>query len=341
MADVQQNFDVQQHFSKYKNRKTGFSNIDEETSLYPGLYVIGAISSLGKTTFVHQLGDQLAEKGEHVLFFSLEQTRFEMVSKGISRITAKTDMKTAVSSIEIRRGSDKPSVKRAIENYGKIMKNTYLIECSFMTTINDIIGTVEEYIRATGIKPIVIIDYLQIIMPSDDKATAKDAVDGHVKALKMLQRDNDLVMFVVSSLNRMNYLTPVDFESFKESGSIEYSCDVLWGLQLQVMHDDIFNSAAKLKEKRAKVKAAKLADPRLVELTCLKNRYGRSSYSCGFNYYPKFDLFIPQDDFGVLLDDSETPYGIYGEDNGEGGDEAETEEEAMEKLKAGNKRRKR
>ena len=260
MADVQQNFDVQQHFSKYKNRKTGFSNIDEETSLYPGLYVIGAISSLGKTTFVHQLGDQLAEKGEHVLFFSLEQTRFEMVSKGISRITAKTDMKTAVSSIEIRRGSDKPSVKRAIENYGKIMKNTYLIECSFMTTINDIIGTVEEYIRATGIKPIVIIDYLQIIKPSDDKATAKDAVDSHVKALKMLQRDNDLVMFVVSSLNRMNYLTPVDFESFKESGSIEYSCDVLWGLQLQVMHDDIFNSAAKLKEKRAKVKAAKLAD---------------------------------------------------------------------------------
>ena len=83
------------------------------------------------------------------------------------------------------------------------------------------------------------------------------------------------------------------------------------------------------------------ADPRLVELTCLKNRYGRSSYSCGFNYYPKFDLFIPQDDFGALLDDSETPYGIYGEDNGEGGDEVETEEEAMEKLKAGNKRRKR
>ncbi|MDR1537755.1 MAG: hypothetical protein LBU32_07125 [Clostridiales bacterium] len=31
--------------------------------LYPGLYVIGAISSLGKTTFVHQLADQLAGYG--------------------------------------------------------------------------------------------------------------------------------------------------------------------------------------------------------------------------------------------------------------------------------------
>ena len=58
-------------FKRYKDRKTGFSNLDELTGgLYPGLYVIGgAISSLGKTTFIHQMGDQLAEMGDHVLFF--------------------------------------------------------------------------------------------------------------------------------------------------------------------------------------------------------------------------------------------------------------------------------
>ena len=31
-------------FQKFKDRKTGFSNLDNETSLYPGLYVLGAIS---------------------------------------------------------------------------------------------------------------------------------------------------------------------------------------------------------------------------------------------------------------------------------------------------------
>lgn len=52
--------------------RQGFSNIDAKVSFYPGLYVLGAISSLGKTTFIHQMADQLAKAGEHVLFFSLE-----------------------------------------------------------------------------------------------------------------------------------------------------------------------------------------------------------------------------------------------------------------------------
>jgi len=69
-------------FKSYKDRKTGFSNLDELTGgLYPGLYVVGAISSLGKTTFVHQIGDQLAEQGDHVLFFSLEQSRLKWLQR--------------------------------------------------------------------------------------------------------------------------------------------------------------------------------------------------------------------------------------------------------------------
>ena len=55
-------------FRRFANRKTGFSNIDSQGSFYPGLYVLGAISSLGKATFIHQMADQLARAGEHVLF---------------------------------------------------------------------------------------------------------------------------------------------------------------------------------------------------------------------------------------------------------------------------------
>ena len=79
-------------FSGYRYRKTGYSNLDEKMSLYPGLYVLGAVSSLGKTTFVGQLADQLSEAGDHVLYFSLEQSEFELVSKGISRMTARENL---------------------------------------------------------------------------------------------------------------------------------------------------------------------------------------------------------------------------------------------------------
>lgn len=67
------------------------------------------------------------------------------------------------------------------------------------------------------------------------------------------------------------------------------------GLQLAIMNDDIFNKEGKLKEKREKVKEAKKAIPRKVELVVLKNRYGVASYSCGFTYNPVYDLFMPDE----------------------------------------------
>lgn len=300
-----------QHFQSFKDRKTGYSNIDAITSLYPGLYVIGAISSLGKTTFIHQLGDQLAAAGDHVLYFSLEQTRLEMVTKGISRTTARNSyldsFNTAVSAIDIRRGRITEAVKQAAKNYAEAAKTATVIECGFDTDITYIVGTVQQYISSRNVKPVVIVDYLQIIRPADPRQAAKDAVDANVRALKKLQTDNDLVVMVICSLNRQNYLTPVDFESFKESGGIEYTADVVWGLQLSVMNEDMFNKEGKIKEKREKVKAAKLEVPRKVQLVCLKNRYGKSSYECGFNYYPQYDLFAPEDDY-MPVDDPDNPF---------------------------------
>ena len=60
--------------------------------------------------------------------------------------------------------------------------------------------------------------------------TTKDTVDLHVRRLKELQIAHQLTLIVVSSLNRQNYMTAIDYESFKESGGIEYTADVIWGL---------------------------------------------------------------------------------------------------------------
>ena len=114
--------------------------------------------------------------------------------------------------------------------------------------------------------------------------------------MKKLQKDNDLVVVVVSSLNRQNYLTPVDYESFKESGGIEYTADVIWGLQLQIINDDIFGKDTNLKAKREKIKQAKNAKPRDIEFVCLKNRYGESNYTCRFQYFAEYDYFKPVDE---------------------------------------------
>ncbi len=285
-------------FKEAKDRKTGFTRLDTQArGLYAGLYVVGAISSLGKTTFCHQIADQLAAAGEDVLFFSLEQSRLELVSKSLSRRTAQRDIKTAVNSLSIRRGYLPERVLKAADEYKQdISDRLSVIEGNFACNISFIGDYIRNYIHRNNKKPVVFVDYLQILQPEKDERgrtqTTKETVDNTVTELKRISREQGLTVFVISSLNRTNYLTPVDFESFKESGGIEYTADVVWGLQLQCMNDDIFDKKESLKAKRAVVKAAKRENPRKIELICLKNRYGISSFSCYFDYYPEFDLFV-------------------------------------------------
>lgn len=285
-------------FKEAKDRRTGFASLDEQSKgLYAGLYVVAAISSLGKTTLCHQIADQLAEAGEDVLFFSLEQSRLELVSKSLARRTAQEEITTAVNSLSIRRGYLPHQVLKAAADYKKAIGDRLsIIEGNFACNISFIGDYIRRYIQQTGKKPVVFIDYLQILQPEQDRngrnQSTKEIIDTTVTELKRLSREQGLTIFAISSVNRANYLAPIDFESLKESGGIEYTADVIWGLQLQCMNDKKFDDKnAKIKAKRDEVKKAKAATPRKIELVCLKNRYGIASFKAYFDYYPEFDLF--------------------------------------------------
>lgn len=284
--------------------KTGYTNFDTVSGgLYPGLYVLGAISSLGKTTFAHQMADQMAAAGRDVIFFSLEQSRLELVSKSIARMTAQEDITRAVTSLAVRKGCNFQNVRTAIREYMANVENRLsIVEQNMSGGISFITNYVRAYINDNGETeegrhPIIIIDYLQILQPEKSEngkqQSVRETVDSTVTALKRLSRELSITIIVISSFNRSNYLTPVDFESFKESGGIEYTADVVLGLQLQALNSEIFGEDRKIKEKREAVRTAKSADPRRIELVCLKNRYGIASFSCYFDYFPKFDLFVP------------------------------------------------
>lgn len=282
-------------FKQGATRKTGFPNLDEKAGgVYPGLYVLGAISSLGKTTFIHQMADQMATAGEDVLYFSLEQSRLEMVSKSLSRLTAQADVKKAVTSLAIRGGNLTPAVLDAADKYADMVgERMNVVEGNFNCTVAYISDYITRYMATTGTKPIVIVDYLQILQ-GEPRMSTKEVVDTNVTELKRISRSKDIPVFIISSLNRTNYMTPVDYESFKESGGIEYTADVIWGLQLDALNDPIFDKEGQVKKKRETIREAKAENPRLVELVCLKNRYGISSYKVGFSYYPQYDLFQPR-----------------------------------------------
>lgn len=276
---------------------TGLYNLDQESGgLYAGLYCIAAISSLGKTTFALQIADNLATAGNDVLFFSLEQSRFELVSKCIARRIAEKDLARAIPSLAIRKGIEANRVQAvAAELERDTGKRLSIIEGNFNCTASYISGYVREYAEATGTAPVVIVDYLQILKAEKDaqRQSVREVVDNTVTELKRLSRELGICVIIVSSVNRSNYLTPIDFESLKESGGIEYTCDVVYGLQLACLNEELFTKDGGIKDKRDRVREEKAKTPRKVELVCLKNRYGISSYNCFFDYYPNCDLFVP------------------------------------------------
>ncbi len=278
---------------------TGFNQLDRflEGGLWPGLYIIGAISSLGKTTFGLQIVDQIArETGRGCLVFSLEMAAFELMAKSISRITdslasQEREKKTMRGITAGRRylnysETEKALIKAAFDEYGTFAGNIVIIEGQGDIGVEQIRATVHKYTAAhAGKAPIILVDYLQILAPADPRATDKQNADRAVTELKRISRDYKTPVIAISSFNRDNYSTVANMAAFKESGAIEYSSDVLLALQLEgvgVRGSD-FN-----------VDTAKQAIPRKVELCILKNRNGQTGAKIPFEYDARFNAFREQ-----------------------------------------------
>lgn len=293
-------------FRKYANCKTGFSNIDDIQPLYPGLYVLGATSGLGKTTFSHQLTDQIASTGQQVLYFALEQSSTELLCKSLARgfyqVQRNIDpLYPAPDSTSIRNGYAEDTypdqLQEQVDRFtAEIEDNVEIIDDTYQLTVEGVAWIIEDYIATNHVVPVIIIDYIQIIQPTVIEGRAlepKAAMDHIIETLKMIQKRHGNTIIGISSLNRASYMYPVDFESFKESGIIEYTCDVVWGLQLSLLETDEYMKERTAEKKRLMVKSAKAEIPRLAQLSCLKNRFGRTNYTVCFDYYPDHDTFIP------------------------------------------------
>ncbi len=306
---------------------TGFPMLDErlDGGLYEGLYVFGAITTLGKTTFIMQLADQVARAGNDVLIFSLEMSKYELIAKSLSRLTYTMSMETwgrqnnakTARSITTRSKWDTYSkdevelVHAAIKAYSNFAEHIYISEGIGDIGVPQIRKAVEDHIRFTGNRPIVIIDYLQILAPWNMRATDKQNTDKAVMELKRISRDNKIPIIGISSFNRDNYNEAVSNKSFKESGAIEYSSDVLIGLQLRGVGAPMFN-----------IDQALLEDPREIELVILKNRNGGPRARVLYQYKPMFNYFTEAGSrkasgrkWTRISKEEETPAPAQGENN--------------------------
>lgn len=290
---------------------TGFPSLDHmlDGGLYAGLYFVGAISSLGKTTFILQMADNIARNGNDVLIFSLEMAKEELIAKSVSRMTLHMDLaefgsvKYAKTTRGILTGSryskyseeEQMRICDSVIAYGNFAQNIYITQGVGDVTIDVIRNKIERHIKITGKKPVVIIDYLQIIAPTDMRASDKQNVDKAVLELKRISRDHGIPIIGISSFNRENYDSPVNLAAFKESGAVEYSSDVLIGLQYDGMD---YRDKEKEQDRKKRIRElldemadrAKNGKAQDIQVKILKNRNG-SKGTLSMKFYPMFNYF--------------------------------------------------
>lgn len=308
LSNGQYNADIQ-YFQKYKDRKVGFPTLDKYLTLYPGLCALGGASSLGKTTLAVNIADKLLARGETVLYFSFEQLPIEITTKSLARMLRERNPFTPLTNIDIKNGATCDDLEQVKQEYSELAKNLQIITGNFHTRAADIKEYVERFINEhDGIRPIVIIDYLQLIAPPEGfRGGIREYTDENIKTLKDMQKENELFVLMLSSFNRSSNDVPVSYEAFKETSMVEYTCDYILGLQLAILdaeNTEFYASTGSrggekvttIDKRRKMINEAQQKFPKEVELVSLKNRNGRQFFKVFFEYSPQYDLFTEAGD---------------------------------------------
>lgn len=312
---------------------TGFTELDKKLDgglMGEQLIFLGAISSLGKTSYALQIATQIAEQGKDVLIFSLEMSKNELNAKTISRythiltsekkdqyrqkyrLTTRDILSGKIGGVAFGKGTDAQGELfiEALEATKKIAGNTRIFVGENDVNVDNIRELVDTHIRATNKKPFVILDYLQILQPSGAANTTDKRLltDYDVTRLKVLSRDFHIPVLVISAFNRTSYLEPVSMGSFRESSGIEYSSDILLAMQYDGMDyqkhwfttqtgkkkkvfESIQDHNTRVRELLDKMdKDGTKGSPLPIELKILKNRNG-SKGSLYYDFLPAYNYY--------------------------------------------------
>jgi len=273
-ADLTDNF-VLDLSSPKPGYMTGFKRTDQVIKgLRPGLFVIAAPPSAGKTTYVKQLADQVAELNEApVLFFSYEQSADELRVKSLARLTKKAG--TPCSNETIKEGLGIPvRIEAAAAAYKRFGKWIKIIEGDRQHTVGRIRLLAQREKMLTGKAPLIIIDYLQILPVNDPSLRDKRSeVDFLVSELRRIARDIEAPVIAISAMSRAEY-DRAKMSGFKESGGIEYGADLAAIMTVEKESDN--------------------GSERTVALNIIKNRNGRRG-KAGLKYDMVHDHFEEED----------------------------------------------
>lgn len=203
--------------------RTGFLRFDNTVGGLPkpGLTVIAARPSVGKTAWGMQVAMALAASGVRSLFVSAEMTRDEIgvryISSGVEvasrvwpeRFKTKDDFEAAVNVVNARHGDQR------------------LFVVDGRRGIRDIAAIIRSNARKGA--EIAIIDYLQLLRPSKSQGRRDLDLGEIIRDAKTVALDANISVVMLAQLNREAVKTGEEpmMHHIRECGEVEEAADVI------------------------------------------------------------------------------------------------------------------
>ena len=283
------------------------------------LYILGAETSTGKSSFMMFVAENMARQGIDILYFSLEMSPVEFIARSISEISFIRNFQNSsykkIPTSDILFWQYDPTLSdftrlnySVYESYANEYFETYGNHMYIIPGgMNGFCARDIANISATYKKQhpdhqvAVFVDYLQILKadPQDrSQLDRKTKTDMCVITLKTLAAQFGMPVFTASSINRGSYRGRITPQAFKESGDIEFTSGILIGWNWLGVTTESDEDKQKIE-----LQASSARGYRKMELELLKFRNGKKNNSVKIIYYPAYNAFFDEYAFRPLGDE--------------------------------------
>ncbi len=226
---------------------SGFRDLDKLTWGFQKqeMIVLAARPSVGKTSLALNVAEAAAlpKRGEAVptLIFSLEMSAAQLA---LRMLCARAGFMVRVvrEGVVSRNGQEQQDLVSAADEFAKAP--LYIDDSSHLTIMELRAKTRRLYSRHR--LGLIVIDYLQLISPTDSQTPREQQVAEVSRGLKAMAKELDVPVLVLSQLNRSSEKEnrAPRLSDLRESGSIEQDADVVLMLDPPKDAEEKFQNAA-------------------------------------------------------------------------------------------------